>query len=736
MQLMWLLLWTVLTAQSLFANNVNSWQAPQPLVKRMLAYRDSMTPEANLGISVFSLKQNKFIYSNKHTDTFKPASTLKVLVTAAALDTFALDYYPQTKLILQGRLHGSTFYGRMKLVGGGDPNISARYFPHPLTVFHSWADTLKHNGIQKLVTEITTDESFITSPRKPSSWEPRFFDRWYGAEISALTYNDNCVQMIVSPASRPGDSIQIQFNPDVGIYTVQSTASTVNGRYNRLRWDLDPHKNIIRLSGTIGTNARHTYTSLPVRNPSAFFETAMLQAFSEKGLQVIKQPTTPDIFPYWGEFRFKTAPFLSLLDEINQRSQNLHAELLLRLLGHEYFGEASLENGLKAKKLFLSKIGLDTSHFTLLDGSGLSYGNQIRPKDIAELLRYMARHERASQYVNSLGEPGISGAQATRMKQLTATHKIRMKTGFINQVQGLAGYIFTSDNDTLAVALYLNDYKANDQDARNTMDTLWNMIHMQHNMEFEHLKQARILWNEGATLTSLPSRLDFFSKAFLEKPYLLGPMGEGWQGTIEQKPTFYVDHFDCQTYLEHVLTLAYAQNEDHLLPLMDTIRYKNAIIHYKTRNHFFVEDWLKNNQNIVQTISIPGDTLGTRITDKKWFFKLKNLTYPHNNPSTTLRYLPYDLALDLATNGTLHTTVAGQASEYNLPEGMYGVAYVGTFNKLWVTHVGFLQHKPGEAPVFRHASTHEMKVREDNWKDYLLRRKGKVIGIVLFAFKE
>jgi D-alanyl-D-alanine carboxypeptidase/D-alanyl-D-alanine-endopeptidase (penicillin-binding protein 4) len=164
----------------------------------------------------------------------------------------------------------------------------------------------------------------------------------------------------------------------------------------------------------------------------------------------------PDSNVYYGlavaQVRVEGPPVLDIATTVNQRSQNLHAELLLRALGANASGVGSTQTGLAVERQLLGKLGLDSS-FALFDGCGLSPKNALKPDGLTELLTYMFRSKQKENYLASMALPGETGT-GKRLATLAGSG-VRYKTGFINEVFGLAGYI-PVPGDTLAVATYLN----------------------------------------------------------------------------------------------------------------------------------------------------------------------------------------------------------------------------------------------------------------------------------------
>src|SRR5690606_22801252 len=188
----------------------------------------------------------------------------------------------------------------------------------------------------------------------------------------------------------------------------------------------------------------------PVRDPKEYFRDGFLAALKARGVIVIPDPGAPDA-PLRHTLRFSAAPLASLVDELNQRSQNLHAELLLRHLGKAAGGAGSAPRRvIAAERAFRAGSGLDAEAFELHDASGLSHKNRVEARALARLLAVMARHPQAADYIGSLAQPGLDGATGRRLRGYAGTGLVRYKTGSLSGVTALAGYAFAADGDTLA----------------------------------------------------------------------------------------------------------------------------------------------------------------------------------------------------------------------------------------------------------------------------------------------
>ncbi len=459
---------------------------------------------------------------------------------------------------------------------------------------------------------------------------------------------------------------------------------------------------------------------LPVRNPTNYFRASFLKALSTQGLPYRPGPV-PANAARLSAFRFTTAPQTDIVEEINQRSQNLHAEMTLRQLGKFVKGDGSSAGGLRAEKEFLHRLGLDTNDFKLFDGCGLSSNNRIKPRAMAQLLAKMARHRYVKDYIGSLASPGLDGATGKRFRPFMRTNLLRYKTGTISEVSSLCGYAFGIDGDTLTAALFINDYRGSSEGAQHLMDSLLVHVALWYNKERPALIEAHRLLSRQDAPAGYIDRLKYFSQALEEKPYFLGPTGEGRFGRIEPLPILDLNRFDCVTYIESSMALALSHETRDVLPNLLSLRYRSDTLDFTTRNHYFVEDWLKHNAALVRTVRFPGDTLIHKPIDKIKFFKSKSLPAPTVNPVCDIAFMPYAKALDMM-------------SHWTYGEKFLGVAFTTDIPGLDVTHTGFLLADGKGPPQFRNASQLKGKVTTMPFKEYLELRKGKCAGVLFFEF--
>ena len=682
------------------------------------SYVDSLLPGTTFGMSVRSVKMGKEIGNVNGNEFFTPASTLKTLTTAAAIHFLPLNYEPKTEVTVLGDIEKNTLTGSLKIRGEGDPNFSARYYDDPFYMLNAMVDSVRAMGIDTIVGRIDLDTSYYTGPWKAENWRRNFYDSWYGAEIGPLGFNDNCVTIRFWPGYFRGDTAVVSIQPDVGYVKVINNLKTVKGHKKKWVYGIDPVKSVITLGGTIGEDVDSASMVLPIRNPIGYFRAAFMYALKNRGV-VFKESNSVASETELGKFSFSAAPLLSFLDEINQRSQNLHAETLLRNLGAQISGEGSVEGGRKAERKFLLEMNLNPTDFDVWDGSGLSPENKVKPSTVTKMLAKMARHPNGEYYINSFASPGV-GSGAKRMMNLEAPWLTRFKTGYIAEVHALVGYIYTMDGDTLTAAMYLNGTNTNpDCKSKDVLDTLWMRLIGYTNNNYNSLLKMKTLWLDAQGVSGLNKRLDHFSKMLLGTPYKLGPMGEGHLDPVEDKPLVYLDSVDCVTYLEQVVALAMSKSEKSLYRQLQRLRYKGGKVSYLTRKHYLLDDWVGEGK-YAKVIPMEGEVSVTRTMPKKEFFKNHNVKYTGKETPVKVRYVPLEKAVEMANK------------TYKGAMKVLGMGIVGSSENIDLTHTGFVIYYPGQKPMLRHASSQKKQVLEVPLAEYLQTRK--VPGVTFFKF--
>ncbi|MCO5167920.1 MAG: D-alanyl-D-alanine carboxypeptidase/D-alanyl-D-alanine-endopeptidase [Planctomycetes bacterium] len=369
-----------------------------------------------------------------------PASNMKVLTTAAALARLGPDFAHETRVMCAAAPVGGVVQGDVVVVGDGDPTLSRRFDPDPLLA--DWAEALWRAGVRRVTGDVVADDRAFDDVRLHPDWHPSDAERWYGAEVSALTLNDGCVDVTVGAAKgRPTATLA----PDTGYVTVEVAAALTDDRkqhvFSLLR--AGPERRVIRLTGRVWSRAGGQTSSVPVVDPALFLATVLRERLVARGIEVggaARRARAEDPAPGFTLHR-RLAPLARTLAVTNQRSQNLYAECLAKTLGRRAGGGGTWEEGARVIAAFARDSGASADQVTVRDGSGLSRENRLSAAALVAVLRAASAAPTGEAFRASLAAPGEPGTLERRLGDLPRGAALRAKTGTLRGVASLCGYV-------------------------------------------------------------------------------------------------------------------------------------------------------------------------------------------------------------------------------------------------------------------------------------------------------
>jgi len=464
---------------------------------------------ASWGVKVVSLESGKTIFEHNPQKYFNPASNAKLYTTALALERLGADYRIKTSLYATSRPEASgTLKGDVIVYGRGDPTMAARlnggdYFKglEPLVT------QLMNAGIRRIEGDLVGDESYFDGPPFGSGWEWDDLQAYYGAETSALTVDDNSLDVFVKPAERVGMPCKITTGPSTAFVTfINRTQTAAKGTDARITVYRPVGENIIYVSGKLPIDsASGYYSAVAVHNPAGLFVSLLRDALAQRGIVITGRTrvidwkyreVTPMDFTKLIELgSVESMPLGEIVRETLKPSQNLYAQLLLLQVGeNSRFGSptnvretvtgqsqakvdaissqslseprtgTSESLGVESLNDLLSRAGVRKGDVLLEEGAGLSRRDVITPDATAALLMYMSKSRWADAYKNALPIAGVDGTLQNRMKGTAAAGNVRAKTGSLRYVYTLSGYVTTSAGERLAFSIMLNNYNAERSD--------------------------------------------------------------------------------------------------------------------------------------------------------------------------------------------------------------------------------------------------------------------------------
>jgi D-alanyl-D-alanine carboxypeptidase/D-alanyl-D-alanine-endopeptidase (penicillin-binding protein 4) len=442
-------------------------------------FNDPSFRNANWGVVIQSLKSGEYFYKRNEDKFFVPASNLKLFTTAAGLLLLGPNYRFSTKIWTNGYFSGSTLYGDLIIQGRGDPTISGRFYNNDINyVFDTWIDSLAELGIDKIKGNIIGDDNLFDDIGLGEGWSWDYETDWYAAQSSAISYNDNCIDLSLYYDSK-NDSIIVKQTPDLkNIIVLNNVRPAVDGEQTRIDVYRERGTNVINVFGRMKKGVDTLVTYSTVRNPTLFTMQAFKNRLESMGIRVNGYAMDIDDYDRNLDYNKMTLMFTGYSQElneiikvINKNSQNFFAEQLLKTIGLEINGFGSAEKGISAIKELFREIGINPDNIVMVDGSGLSNLNMITPKQVVELLKYMySNKEMFPYYYNSLPIAGVDGSLGQRMKGTTAENVVRAKTGFISHVRSLSGYAVTADDEPVAFSMIANNFNVPVKLAENLQD--------------------------------------------------------------------------------------------------------------------------------------------------------------------------------------------------------------------------------------------------------------------------
>ncbi len=419
------------------------------------------------------------LYARNAERLFIPASNAKLLVATAAAALFPPDHRIITSVYGTGPLVDGTLGGDLVVYGRGDPTFSERCYgvdslapgacDDLWTRMDALADSIVSAGIRQVAGGLVGDGSYFEPELVHPAWEAYDLNWWYAAPVSGLGFNDNSVNVTWGPGPRVGSPAVVAFEPLLDNFDFENRARTVRpGGRRTIDFFREPGTMRIWAEGTVPLDhpAKTEYFALP--DPNLFFVQALRRALETRGVS-IGGPTssTTDSLRYLGVrsaqplVEFPSRSLADRLFPILNSSQNWFAEMLVKTLGREMGSEGSWERGLEVIGRFLvDSVGIDSTTFALDDGSGLSSGNLITPRALTALLRYMHTHPAKASFVNALPRAGLPGSLRDRFRGTPLEDRVIAKTGSINHVNSLSGYIERPGRGPLIFAIVANNHTA------------------------------------------------------------------------------------------------------------------------------------------------------------------------------------------------------------------------------------------------------------------------------------
>jgi serine-type D-Ala-D-Ala carboxypeptidase/endopeptidase (penicillin-binding protein 4) len=410
---------------------------------------------ARAGVLVEEVESGQVLYARDGDALLNPASNVKLVTTAAALARLGPDYRFDTEFYAEPGARGLTPLKALWVRGTGDPSLLTERL---------WAiaGDLAHLGIRR-IGDLVVDESFFDGERTGPGFDQESGDRSYLAPSGAASLNWNTVAVYVAPSDRPGVKARVEVEPPSDYFEVENRTTTVASGRRRVTVSSQPHagKQRIVVEGRVAAGSRIQVVWRKIDEPALYLGHSLRRLLELRGVTVtgrVKVGQVPQ-----GARLLHVAQSESLAEivrRLNKTSNNFVAEQLLETLGAVVKGApGSWAKGIAAAEEFLAEIGIPRGAYVMKNGSGLNDTNRFSAKQLVTVLRAMwARFPLQAEYVTSLPVAGRDGTIRFRMEGSEAEGRLRAKTGTLEHVTSLSGYVQTAGGKTLAFAVLVNDF--------------------------------------------------------------------------------------------------------------------------------------------------------------------------------------------------------------------------------------------------------------------------------------
>lgn len=436
---------------------------------------------AIVGIKVASLDTGRILFEENASKLLRPASNMKLYTVAAALDRLSPDYRFTTSVYAPARPDAAgVLHGDLTIYGRGDPTIAARFnLGDYFKGVNELASRIAATGVKRVEGDLIGDETYFIGPKYGSGWNWEDLQWWYGAEVSALTINDNALDLFVRPGAEVGALAIVTTGPPDPLLTIVNRAVTGTKGSKR---DLSLHRglnaDVLEIDGSIPLDDRGYSAGVGISHPALLFVYLLRSALAQRGVVFTGKSRTIASLVYEGTpaapksvslieiASMQSPPLNQVAAQTLKPSQNLYTELILRTLGKVLAPASTASNtmrtsedaGLEVVRAFLKEAGVNPSGLALTDGSGLSRNDMITAEASVQLLTYMNGHRYAGAFRDALPIAGVDGTLRNRFRGTVAENNVRAKTGSLSSAASLGGYLTTATGENLVFSIMVNNY--------------------------------------------------------------------------------------------------------------------------------------------------------------------------------------------------------------------------------------------------------------------------------------
>lgn len=427
----------------------------------------------SFSLVVKDVQEGRTVYSYDTDRLQSPASVLKTVATATALEILGEDYRYPTTLEYDGILENGTLEGNLYIKGSGDPSLGSSHFaPGQNKFLSTWIAALQKAGIKHITGSVISDESIFDTEGVSIKWLREDMGNYYAPGSYGISIFDNMYKLSLQTGAAGTRPVLKGTEPDIPFIRFKNYLKAAPVSSDSAYIIGAPLDDVRYLYGVLPANREAYVLKGDIPDPALYLARYLTDQLQQKGIRVDGSPSCYRIEVEenrWkkGERKEIVTTYSPTLREIasicNHVSHNLYADALVKTVGLQYKPRrnemiSSFGRGVQVVKEYWEKKGLDVFPLRMNDGSGLAPADKVSAGFMGELLVYMATESAVSDaFIASLPQAGIEGSVRNFLKGSKLQGKARLKSGGITGVRSYAGYI-TKDGKTYAVAVFSNNY--------------------------------------------------------------------------------------------------------------------------------------------------------------------------------------------------------------------------------------------------------------------------------------
>ncbi|MCF5054604.1 D-alanyl-D-alanine carboxypeptidase/D-alanyl-D-alanine-endopeptidase [Pseudomonas syringae] len=416
---------------------------------------------ATVSVMVRDARSGSTLYQHNPRTRLIPASNLKLLTTAAAMEVLGPQYRFSTQLLTSGTRQGERLSGNLYLRGLGDPTTQ-------FADYQALAAQLASQGVRQVQGGLVFDDTWFDAERLGVDWAQDDESTYYGAQISALTVSPNSdfdagtVIVTAKAPVAPGQPVSVAVSPPTDY--VQLSNRAVSGPGNSYGITRQHGTNLLQLTGSLAPG-KQSRQWVSVWEPTQLVANLFEQALAQQGIQVLGRRVIGAASPASATLvaEHQSAPLQELITPLLKLSNNNMSEALLKAMGRKTANAGTAAAGVAAVAGFMRRQGLDPATLSQVDGSGLSRRNLVSSQNLTDLLLAVSKQPWFEAWYAALPIAGnadrmTGGSLRYRLRGSAAENNLHAKTGSMSGVSSLSGYITDAEGRRLVFSMISNNY--------------------------------------------------------------------------------------------------------------------------------------------------------------------------------------------------------------------------------------------------------------------------------------